>query len=764
MPYHVNASVELGTYRELVVLSACSTHARLIRLHFPNEHTESENSIYAKKFKDSFVVELRLRLTETIWSHSEVGEGLILASSKGSDGAWSTKTKINQNWIDIARLRGWKTTCDTRHGSHKKLYSPDSLSPVLPKLLVDTWNQCLAPACPSSSYIALSYLWGPIPFFTSLKHNLEHLQKPAALSEEGQFGRIPNTIRHAMALVKLLGERYLWVDSLCIPQDDGETKHAEIKNMGAIYANASLTIIASQGKDANFGLRGLEGISQSRNYYEETFELNGRSQIVNYQQADILLEYSTWRKRGWTFQEHVFSSRTLVFVDNTVFWKCPHSFWDEQLDHDYDRPSTFTEGISDWNELISARTPHLPILGLMICRYNERELTYPEDVLDGFAGPASVLTKNFPGGFLCGIPVTFFDIFLLWRPVDKVKRRIPKNPNSQRICLPSWSWAGWQGELDDFSFYRGFDFAKDYPSFKDGVHVSDEYVVPILRWSSHETQGSKGIPVASTWYQYRQEFLDRDTRLPPPYWRRCEYDEESFQGRYPTLHHLPRYMYTHDNYPGSQFWYPVPLSDSNHLPETHFGNFISCRTQRAWLYKAELCFGSGQRHEHPRRGYESLRDSHAHWVGMINMHRDSTSNEGEFADTESSQATEGDNEEDEIMDDDQRCGNNEDEGMNERDSSTDDARMSHETQCPCKEILELVAISQGYAYNSAPSSRNTILEWHHPERPKNSETYQFYNVLCIKREDSIAYRRGIGHVLKDAWERQKLEMIDLILG
>jgi hypothetical protein len=148
---------------------------------------------------------------------------------------------------------------------------------------------------------------------------------------------------------------------------------------------------------------------------------------------------------------------------------------------------------------------------------------------------------------------------------------------------------------------------------------------------------------------------------------------------------------------------------------------------------------------------------------MINMHRDFSSNEGEFTDNESSQ-DEGSNEEDEIMDEDQACGNNEDEGMNERDDSTDDTAMSHKTQCPCKDILELVAISQGYAYNSALSSRNTVLEWDHPERPKDSEMYQFYNVLCIKREDSIAYRTGIGRILKDAWERQELEMIDLMLG
>jgi hypothetical protein len=135
------------------------------------------------------------------------------------------------------------------------LFNPDSLSLVPPKLPFNTWNQCLAPAHTSTSYVALSYVWEPTLFFTPLKDDLEHFLKPAALSEKGEFGTIPKIIRDAMELVKTLGERYLWVESLCVPQDDAEAKHAEIKNITAIHANVSLTIIASQGQDANFGLR-----------------------------------------------------------------------------------------------------------------------------------------------------------------------------------------------------------------------------------------------------------------------------------------------------------------------------------------------------------------------------------------------------------------------------------------------------------------------------------------------------------------------------
>jgi len=40
-----------------------------------------------------------------------------------------------------------------------------------------------------------------------------------------------------MELVKQLGEKYLWVDALCIVQDDQSTKQSMIDHMHIIYAN-----------------------------------------------------------------------------------------------------------------------------------------------------------------------------------------------------------------------------------------------------------------------------------------------------------------------------------------------------------------------------------------------------------------------------------------------------------------------------------------------------------------------------------------------
>jgi len=107
-----------------------------------------------------------------------------------------------------------------------------------------------------------------------------------------QWDEIPKTIKHAIGLVDQLGLRYIWVNSLCILQDDEESKHDQIQAMAGIYANAYVTIIAGNGWDANHGLHGVQGVTEPRQL----------SSFLKHDFRENLQPYSSiWYTRGWTF-------------------------------------------------------------------------------------------------------------------------------------------------------------------------------------------------------------------------------------------------------------------------------------------------------------------------------------------------------------------------------------------------------------------------------------------------------------------------------
>ncbi|OCL13067.1 hypothetical protein AOQ84DRAFT_276782, partial [Glonium stellatum] len=92
-------------------------------------------------------------------------------------------------------------------------------------------------------YVALSYVHGNTRMFQTTKSNYKALRRDGAL--ESQKAKLPKTISDAMKLVAMLGERYLWVDSLSTVQDDPLHKHAHLNNVHKIFGNAHLTILAA---------------------------------------------------------------------------------------------------------------------------------------------------------------------------------------------------------------------------------------------------------------------------------------------------------------------------------------------------------------------------------------------------------------------------------------------------------------------------------------------------------------------------------------
>ena len=162
-------------------------------------------------------------------------------------------------FIDVDQIRRWLRHCDEQHaGNCHKLAAWKTISPPEKLLLIDVCWGCLVEMPGTIRYCALSYIWGELPDSLETHHeNIEFLKQKGSITAKDNSSLLPETIRDAIRLVQSLGQRYLWVDRLCIIQNDDENKHLNIMRMDAIYSNSYLTIVAGDGLDANHGLPGV---------------------------------------------------------------------------------------------------------------------------------------------------------------------------------------------------------------------------------------------------------------------------------------------------------------------------------------------------------------------------------------------------------------------------------------------------------------------------------------------------------------------------
>jgi hypothetical protein len=111
-------------------------------------------------------------------------------------------------------------------------------------------------------YVTLSYTWGPDPCLDTLpllrKKNLQ------AFSREVTFSSLPRLFRDVVETTRRLKYRYLWIDALCIVQDDGLDWQREAAVMGQIYQNAHLNIAAGGAKNSHSPLLGERDASLVR--------------------------------------------------------------------------------------------------------------------------------------------------------------------------------------------------------------------------------------------------------------------------------------------------------------------------------------------------------------------------------------------------------------------------------------------------------------------------------------------------------------------
>lgn len=167
-----------------------------------------------------------------------------------------------ESQIDFSRVRGWLAQCDKGHASRCLQNRPGRLVDFFPGVevlrSVDVERGCLVEMTEVVPYIALSYVWGTVwstRGVRTTKRNKASLMRPRSLFN--MESSLPLTISDAIALSRSLGIRYLWVDALCLVQNDAEDVRKGVEVMDSIYEMSWLTVVAACGHDANAGLPGV---------------------------------------------------------------------------------------------------------------------------------------------------------------------------------------------------------------------------------------------------------------------------------------------------------------------------------------------------------------------------------------------------------------------------------------------------------------------------------------------------------------------------
>lgn len=98
-----------------------------------------------------------------------------------------------------------------------------------------------------AKYATLSHSWSKATSLTTTRSNFEEHKRGIIMLD------LPPTFCDAINVAKQLGLQYLWIDCLCIVQDDVQERESENAKMGQVYRNAHITISAAHGEDSYDG-------------------------------------------------------------------------------------------------------------------------------------------------------------------------------------------------------------------------------------------------------------------------------------------------------------------------------------------------------------------------------------------------------------------------------------------------------------------------------------------------------------------------------
>lgn len=290
---------------------------------------------------------------------------------------------------------------------------------------------------PPRRYATLSYCWGSsLTMTTTTANKSKHETTGIEICD------MPGTFQDAIYVAKMLGIRYLWIDALCIIQDDQDDWETEAVTMCDVFAHSRVTISAARtASSAHHFLQRpvdeiLTFIFHSTLKPDVSGQYSVRLEPRHSSPAERDVGQSTWRSRAWVWQEEIMSTRQVVFGNKTMQFRCGQGIFLEDGRCESDPFMELHPSIFFWSNAVNI--------------YSSRTLTYASDRLKAIAGVAKFIESFY---HMDGNPTKY--LVGLWKNGDFPSqiRWICKEPSlsrtelmgllrdSRRYIAPSWSWA-----------------------------------------------------------------------------------------------------------------------------------------------------------------------------------------------------------------------------------------------------------------------------------------------------------------------------------
>ncbi|KAK3400635.1 heterokaryon incompatibility protein-domain-containing protein [Sordaria brevicollis] len=376
---------------------------------------------------------------------------------------WSKLNRVGmgEHVDNFVLMETWLDNCRDNHvqcSSHLKCYLPTRLldlkafSDSDDIRLVETAQGVFGIDGQGPQYVTLSHCWGQPsrhPITTTKATLSEHMTRIP-------FEKLSRTFQDAVKICLSLRQRYLWIDSLCIVQDDGEDWAREAALMALVYTHCYFTLAARSSHDSTGGCKMVADIQRSTELRFVDIDFFGRREDkltfpdqrvrifdgLIYDRDIAGLGHEPLDRRAWTLQERELSRRVISFSSHWLLWHCTEltatsqqpwenvarTPWSNHWGQE-DAKRIFRNNGS-WNDIVED--------------YSSRSVSKEGDKLVALSGLARATQEFYPDAtYVGGMWSALLPSSLVWKntPYAPQPERDLSQPVGCEYIAPSWSWA-----------------------------------------------------------------------------------------------------------------------------------------------------------------------------------------------------------------------------------------------------------------------------------------------------------------------------------